>query len=194
MTSMLFGTFQRLFLTTFALLIVVSSSRIAGQGPSLAELARKEEARRKAETRPTKVLTNNDLSAPQPATPATPATTASTSQPAAEQQKAAEAKAAEPKPADERNEEWWRTRMSEAREHLRQNEMFAEALQSRVNALRADFLRRDNPVQRGKIAEDREKAGAELNRVKGEIDKARKQIAEIEEEARKAGVPPGWLR
>ena len=34
----------------------------------------------------------------------------------------------------------------------------------------------------------------ERARVKAEIVNAKKQIEDIEEEARKAGVPPGWLR
>ena len=33
-----------------------------------------------------------------------------------------------------------------------------------------------------------------MDRLKGEIEKCKKKIADIEEEARKAGVPPGWLR
>ena len=72
--------------------------------------------------------------------------------------------------------------------------MFAEALQTRINSLSTDFVNRDDPFQRAKIGEDRDKAIAELARVKGDIDRAKKQIEEIEEEARKAGVPPGWLR
>jgi hypothetical protein len=72
--------------------------------------------------------------------------------------------------------------------------MFQEALQSRINALSTDFVNRDDPYQRAKVAEDRQKALAELERVKGDIEKANKAIADIEEEARKAGVPPGWLR
>ena len=48
--------------------------------------------------------------------------------------------------------------------------------------------------QRAKIADDRQKALAELARLTLDIDKANKQIADIEEEARKAGVPPGWIR
>ena len=74
------------------------------------------------------------------------------------------------------------------------NEMFAEALQTRINSLSTDFVNRDDPFQRAKIGEDRDKAIAELARVKGEIVRAKKQIEDIEEEARKAGVPPGWLR
>ena len=74
------------------------------------------------------------------------------------------------------------------------SEVFLEALQSRVNALSTDFVNRDDPFQRAKIAEDRQKALSEMERVKGEIDQLKKQIDDIEEEARKAGVPPGWLR
>jgi hypothetical protein len=33
-----------------------------------------------------------------------------------------------------------------------------------------------------------------MERVQAEIVQYRKQIADIEEEARKAGIPPGWLR
>ena len=72
--------------------------------------------------------------------------------------------------------------------------MFAEALQTRINSLTSDFSARDDPYQRAQLADDRQKALAELSRVKGEIDAGTKLIAEIEEEARQAGVPPGWIR
>jgi hypothetical protein len=72
--------------------------------------------------------------------------------------------------------------------------VFAEALQSRINALTADFAARDNPIERAQLADERQKALADLERVKTDVDKSRKQIADIEEEARKSGVPPGWLR
>jgi hypothetical protein len=189
MNSMRSSTFRWLALGTLALLLVVfSGPRVLAQNPSLAELARKEEERRKAQKTPVKLLTNKDLP-PAPAQPAVP----QPARPAATPE-TPEPTAPEAKPEDERTEEWWRARMADAREKLRQNEMFAEALQSRVDALRRDFLNRDNPVQRARVGEDREKALAELNRVKGEIEKGKKEIADIEEEARKAGVPPGWLR
>ena len=35
---------------------------------------------------------------------------------------------------------------------------------------------------------------AEQERVKAEIEAQKKAIADLEEEARKAGVPPGWIR
>jgi polyhydroxyalkanoate synthesis regulator phasin len=44
------------------------------------------------------------------------------------------------------------------------------------------------------IGSDRQKALAEMERVRQEIDTLKKEIADLEEEARQAGVPPGWLR
>ena len=57
-----------------------------------------------------------------------------------------------------------------------------------------DFAGRDDPAQRAQIGSDREKALAELDRVKKEIQDNTKAIADIQEEGRKAGVPAGWLR
>ena len=93
-----------------------------------------------------------------------------------------------------KDEAWWKQRIVQAREGVRRNEAFLEALQSRINSLSADFVARDDPYQRAKIGEDRQKALAEMERVTAEIALGKKQIADIEEEARKASVPPGWLR
>lgn len=187
----------RILLTiVLAAAIVGPSTTFAQQQPSLGELAKKEAARRQAIKGTSKVLTNEDLpraTAPRPAPapaadPAAPATT-----PEAEARPAAAEQPSAPgEPA--RDEAWWRQRISAAREELRRNEMFADALQTRINSLTNDFASRDDPYQRAKIAEDRQKALAELERVKADIESTRKKIAEIEDEARRAGVPPGWLR
>ena len=84
--------------------------------------------------------------------------------------------------------------MGALREELRRNEMFAEALQTRINSLTNDFASRDDPYQRARIGEDRNKAMLEMDRVKAEMDLQRKKISDAEEEARRAGVPPGWVR
>ena len=56
-----------------------------------------------------------------------------------------------------------------------------------------DYDRHD-PFERNTIGDSRKKALEEIERVKAQIEQSKKQIADIEEEARKAGVPPGWLR
>ena len=154
--------------------------------PTLGELALKEQERRKALKVPTKVLSNADLpkigSAPTPKT----LPEGGAAKPDAEQK---------PKPAEEeRDEAWWRQRMTALREELRRNEIFAEALQTRINSLTNDFASRDDPYQRARIAEDRQKALTEMDRVKAEIDLQKKKISDFEDEARRARVPPGWVR
>jgi hypothetical protein len=179
-----------------ALLFAVPAS-----AQTLGELARREQARKKATPAAKKTYTNDDLKQlPPPAgTPAKPAADAS---------KAADAKAADAKaepqkvaPTDEKkaaepakDEGYWRGRITAAREDIRRNEAFKEALQSRINGLTADFAARDDPYQRAKVADDRQKALAEMARVSEDIEKAKQLIVDIEEEARRAGVPPGWLR
>ena len=174
---------------------------VAASGQTLGEVAKKESDRRKAQPQGGKVYTNKDLpaSAQKPATP-NPSAEAAPQTPtdpvaAATEQKAEAAKTAADKPqGDQKDQAYWKGRMSTAREELRRSEMFAEALQTRVNSLNKDFNSRDNPAQRSAIGADRTEALNELTRVKQEVERGKKQIADIEEEARKAGVPPGWVR
>jgi len=191
-----------------ALALVAFAVPALAQTPSLGDIAKKEQERRKGAKEPKKVYTNDDLkggglpSAP-PATEARPAegapaaaTPADGSQPAHTDPAQKDAKSADKDAgaAAAKDEEAWRGRITAARDEQRRNEVFAEALQSRINALTTDFSARDNPVERTQIADERQKALAELQRVKDDIEKNKKKVVEIEEEARKAGVPPGWLR
>lgn len=169
-----------------ATVLVAPVAAYAQQKPTLGELARKEEERRKAlKAAPTKVLTNKDL--PRTPSPAPP--------PAAGEAPQQEPEQTPEKPEEPgKDEASWRQRMSQAREELRRNEMFVEALQTRINALTNDFSARDDPAQRAQISEERSKAIVEMERVKADVEANRKKIADIEEEARRAGVPPGWVR
>jgi hypothetical protein len=93
-----------------------------------------------------------------------------------------------------RDEKYWRGRLDASRTALARAQTVQEALQSRINALSADFVNRDDPAQRNVIALDRQKALAELDRVKKEIAEHQKAITNTEEEGRRANVPAGWLR
>lgn len=184
----------------FAIAVGLSGSP-AASGQTLGEVAKKEADRRKAQPQTGKVYTNKDLpaSAQKPATAnpstETPAQTPTDPVAAATEQKAEDGKAPGDKPqGDQKDQAYWKNRMATAREELRRSEMFAEALQTRVNTLNKDFSSRDNPAQRSAIGADRTEALNELTRVKQDVERGKKQIADIEEEARKAGVPPGWVR
>ncbi len=175
-------------LCSVAIAIAGSAIAFAQDGPTLADIARKaQEQRQRAVTR---VYTNDDLKtqglpAPAPTPAAAPQVKSDTAAPSA---------AEKPAPAGADTEDAWRARIVRARDDLHRNEVFAEALQSRINALTSDFAARDDPAQRAQLADDRQKALEELERVKKDIETSRKAVADIEEEARKAGVPPGWLR
>jgi hypothetical protein len=159
--------------------------------PPLADVAKKEAERRKAIKSPGKVYTNEDVAKTKgtmtSAAPVAPAVAPASAQ-------AAPVAEPEPSPEPPRDEAYWRARMADARERLRRSQLFADSLQTRINALTADFTRWDDPYQRAAIGQQRADALAELDRVKREIDALTQEIADIEEEARRAGVPPGWLR
>lgn len=172
--------------------VLVASWATPAAGQSLAAVARKEEARRKQIKQSSRVITNKDLRQVPPAPPAVAA-------PPPAAPVGPESAAPADKPADdsvdaEKDEQAWRQKMNDARLALERSQMYADALQSKINALWADFTARDDPAQRAQIEIERKRAIAEQVRVKGEIETQKKAIADLEEEARKAGVPPGWIR
>ena len=167
---------------------------------SLGEIAKREQERRKTLPPAVKTYTNEDLKklAPmagdtgtKPAEAAKPGEAAKAGDPA--KPTAIKPDAALP-PEAAKDEKYWRGRITAVKEDIRRNEAFRDALQVKIDALAADFSSRDDPAARAKIADDRQKALAELARLNTDIEKATKLITEIEDEARRAGVPPGWLR
>jgi hypothetical protein len=186
-----------------ALLAIVVLTAGAGwaQAQPLADLARTEAARRKTVDAPAKVYTNDDLRSdftkPESAPPPAPAgsTAASTSSSGTP-----EASAATPPAAGgvargpARDQAYWSGRIAEARSKVERSQAFAQALQNRIDMLWTDFVNRGDPVQQRAIEQERNKALAELERLKKEIDENQKAVAAIEDEARREGVPAGWLR
>ena len=178
--------------------LAVCVSVLAAGAQSLADVARKEAARREAVKAPAKVVTNNDLRAVTPAAPAVPSVAGEpgVEPPAAAGGVPADAAAEKPLEASDPTKapEYWRKRITDAREARDHNAFLLEAIQSRINALTADFSARDDPFQRAQIQTNRQNAIAELDRMtKAQVELERK-ISDIEEEARRANVPPGWLR
>jgi hypothetical protein len=187
-------------LTAAVLLVGVASAQ------SLGDVARQEGSRRKAVSGG-KVYTNQSLPATEPAAPAavpaTPGAAAGSPAPAGQtspapgapaSSSAGQTPAANKAEDAKKDEAYWRKRLQTARDARSRAESFSEALQSRINALSNDFVNRDDPAQRNVIASDRQKALAELDRVKKEIQQYTKDVADTQEEARRAGVPAGWVR
>ena len=191
----------RSFLMLVATLTSLGIASGLAHAQSLADVARKEAERRQAIKDPVKTYSNNDL------VPVPPVSSDSG--------KAAGAPAASPAPGDadkktadakdgkdkkdgdkgaEKDQKYWSGRMKELQTQLERDQSFADALQSKINGLTADFSARDDPAQRAQIGRDRQKALDEQNRLKQAIVNDQKAISDLEEDARKAGVPSGWLR
>lgn len=186
-----------------ALALVIATSSLAS-AQTLADIAKKEEERRKAIKQPAKVITTEDVKSsraperppvpPPAAAPADVKPAEPGAQPASPTTGAAATKPAEASPAEKKDETYWRNRITTARQALDRSRVYADAMQTRINSLTTDFVNRDDPAQRAVIGADRQRALGELDSLKKQIEQLTKDIAAIEEEARRAGAPPGWLR
>ena len=178
----------------------------AARAQSLAEVARKEAERRKTVKTPAKVYTDDDLRrvpvAPPPDVPATDA-----AKPAAAEDKpaggegqpapradagAAPAKAAEP--SVDLGEGYRRKLATDARSALARSASYLQALESRSNALANEYNTREDPAQRNAAWSQRIRVIEDIDRLKQDMADQEKAIAKLEADARKAGVPPGWIR
>src|SRR5205823_7568988 len=142
-------------------------------------VAKKEEGRRKKVAQPAKVYTNKDLGAVPPAEP--PAASTPPKPAAATDPKAAGKDAKDKEPA--KDQAYWAGRMKALQTQLDRDSTFADALQSKINALTTDFSARDDPAQRATIERDRQKSIAEMNRLKLAVLDDKKAIADLQEEA-----------
>jgi hypothetical protein len=189
------------FLIATALL--AAATPLAGQ--NLADVARAEEARRKTVKGQVKVYTNETLRGadggnPPAAPPQAPAATPGAATPGAAPATTAKPAAPGTKPATPaasdaaKDEKFWRERLTAARDALGRSRTFAEALQTQINGLYTEFTNMSDPAQRAVIEQKRLAAVAEQDRVKADIAKYTKALADIEDDARRANVPAGWLR
>jgi hypothetical protein len=108
---------------------------------------------------------------------------------------------AEPPPAGapptappEKDEKWWRARVSTANETLTRDQTMAQNIQSRVNVLQRDVVNVDDPVRQAQLRQELQLTLQELNRTNKLIEEDRKAIQAIQDEARRLNVPAGWIR
>jgi len=166
----------------------------------LADAARREALRRQFTPRSVRSLSDADADrlpprpTPEPSALAG-ADAASSARPSAAVEGKNEVPAKDSAPAGSAHDEsWWHERMATARAALARDELLADALQTRVNVLTSDAAARDDPAQRGVLLDQRTRTLAELNAMKEKIAQDRAAIEQVQDDARKEGVPPGWVR
>jgi hypothetical protein len=158
---------------------------------SLAEVSRNTEAARIA-TRampPAKVYTNKDL-APAPQLPPTTASTNATAPAAPAPSKPSTDK----KTPGSNDETYWRERMRPLRERLDDARAVAESTRQRAETL---MRAADRCFAIGVVCVDYTESVRLTEQHKmllADVEHAERDVAALEEEGRRAGVPPGWLR
>lgn len=207
------------FLTLFvlaALSLALAHTQLQAQ--SLDELAKKERERQaRLKKDAAKVFTNEDLSRFKDAPVTIPARLNTPSEPVEGAEKegkpeaeaagrarpaSPEAKGQEPEKSDEdkvtdlkgRDEAYWRSTLGEARLRVKGLSDEAKVLELRLNDLYNRFYREDSPVTRERIQVEIQKTLYEIDRNKQELAQARRALEDLEQEGRKSGALPGWLR
>ena len=166
-------------------------------GGSLADVVRRsQEGRTPAGgTRSLGVIDNQSLKGPG-ASPAKP-----TPPPSGRAGRAASGSGAAPLPPyvatdnSGKTEEMWRTRARDARSRLARAEDDVRRLEGDTKRLENDFYAWSDGNYRDRVIKPAwDKSREDLKKARTDLDSAAAAVAGLEEEARKAGAPPGWLR
>lgn len=138
---------------------------------------------------PKRVYGNQDLPSPS----ASPPEGKSVPTPPAEAQAAVDAGRAGDEGASER---YWRQRADRLREEIRGADQSVRQIEEKIAALRNDLAPTNlmDPNREQTRQAQIHAAIQELEAAKGRAADLRKALDDLEEEARRKGVPPGWLR
>jgi hypothetical protein len=182
---------KKLFLLIGVLIAFVSISIAADS--ELVKAAKKEKERR-AKVEAKKTLTNQDIEEIKTKQLGIESAAAPGAEPAEdiiEDKDKKDKKEVDPT----QSEEYWRTRKQETDQRLEEAQSKVQELQNEINNLTTAFYAEsDGVAQRPLIESERIERLKELEQAKQDLENARAESEGLEDEARKAGALPGWLR
>lgn len=167
---------------------------------SVADIARKAQEEEAASARPGRriVITNEDLRRSEPAqgSSAITITGSADKKPIARTRPtAAPSEIPEYRDASGRTEADWRRRAEEVRSRAAATDSEITAARAEVRRLENDFYAWSDGNYRERVIRPAwDKARERLKELEVTAEEARKAVDDLEEEARKSGTPPGWLR
>lgn len=94
----------------------------------------------------------------------------------------------------DRNEAWWRRRMAALRADISRDENELDRLGSEIARLDGLAVSEDDPARQDLLRAQATEARAAQERARARLEDARHTLSDVLEEARRADVPPGWLR
>jgi DNA repair exonuclease SbcCD ATPase subunit len=181
---------KKLFLLIGILIAFVSISIAADS--ELVKAAKKEKERRsKVEAK--KTLTNQDIDEIRKKQLGIETAAAPGGEPAEETDK--EDKKVKKEVDPTQTEQYWRERKQETDQRVEEAQSKVQQLQNEINNLTTAFYAEsDGVAQRPLIESERIERIKELEQAKQDLENARTEAANLEDEARKAGALPGWVR
>jgi len=167
------------------LLLFVLQTVALAQTPSLADAAKQERERR--QNLPAARVINDQSIRELTAPPISDLVVKSPDKP--------EAKPEQKTSDKDHDEAWWRNAFQKAREEVKRTEDHAKVVELELNRLNTDFLTRSDIYNReGQLGPQLNAKRAELVTSQSEADRAKEKLAQLEEDLRRAGGPPGWAR
>lgn len=175
-------------------ILVAFASYTFSEDSDLVKAAKKEKERR-AKVEAKKTLTNQDIEEIRKKQPIS-GIESSDAETTSEGQATDTAKKDEKKEVDPtQTEEYWRARKQETDSRLKEAQTRVEQLQSEINTLTAAFYAEsDGVAQRPLIDAERTERIKELEAAKLELEAARAASEGLEDDARRSGALPGWIR
>jgi hypothetical protein len=173
------------------------------QAQSLADAAEKERQRREEISESPEMITNDAVAgfsggSVSTASPDSGSTVKSDADQAEQKGEATEeatekANSEEPTDFEGRPESYWRETMGAARKKVKDLEEESTVLTLRMNDLENKFYSIDDGFDRDSIQKEIQKTYYEIDLNKENLSKAKAELQDLEEEARKSGALPGWI-
>lgn len=104
-----------------------------------------------------------------------------------------ETKTDEPVDFSGRTESYWRETMTAARQKVENLEKQSTVLTLRLNDLENKFYNIDDGFDRDAVQKEMQKTYYEIDLNKENLAKAKEELADLEQDARKSGALPGWI-
>lgn len=195
---------KRLSIVVIGLLCACGAGVRAAGAQSLAEVAKQEKEKQKdTKSKPAKTFTNADLEkvtggkvssvSTGAETPAIPAAGEAASAASGEKAEGAAAGEGEKK-EEEKGEEYWKSRASDARLKQKRSKERLDLLLLKQATLNNRFYNLADPAQRDLAQAELQQIASDIEEAKQEAIGAAQALVDLEDEARKAGALPGWLR
>lgn len=187
---------KRLAGSLVGLTVVLLGLASVAVGQDLAALARKEKARRAKVAKPARVITEDDTRSPDapapsktPSPEATPSATPSAAAPTVD----------DPAAREDQERAQWKERALAVRDAIQQAEARLALMEKESAALRSDLTQvsaaeAQDPMRLQKRDQKIAESNQAIEAQKRAVADARKAWTQLEEDARRKGVPPGWLR